>query len=61
MKKVTLYFKSGNKIKFKCKELEFDYDKQGVKRSLILTSPTFEEWMFDLSQLEAYIVKKCWF
>lgn len=58
MKKVTIYFKSGNVLNLKCRDFIFTVDKDGTNRELSLIAPNFNEWMFDLGQIECYIIKK---
>ena len=60
MKKVTIYFKSGNILKLKCKKFRMYLD--GNSRNLeIETSSNILGHMVDLSEIEAYTVKKCLF
>lgn len=61
MKKVTLYFKSGNIIKLKCKELVFTFDNISGKKTIDFIKPNIDVWMIDLNELEVYIVKDCLF
>jgi len=55
MKKVTVYFKSGNLISFKAKNFEMSI-KNDI-RYLIVESPNFEAWMFDPQEIECYIIR----
>lgn len=58
MKKVTILFKSGNKLVLKCKV--FDLQIEGERRNLTMESDNYESWMFDLNQIESVITKRCW-
>lgn len=61
MKKVTVYFKSGNSVSFKAKKFNLIITgKNRENRQLIIEGVSFE-WMFDLDQIECYIVKRCIF
>jgi len=59
MKKVTILFKSGNKLVLKCKE--FDITIESDKRKLNIVEPNIDAWMIDLVQIEAYTVTRCLF
>lgn len=61
MKKITIYFKSGNMMRFKCKTFEFTIDKNSDKRELKMTNVDMEQWMIDLSEIEAFTIRKCLF
>ncbi len=61
MKKIKLLFKSGNTLIVKCKTFQFAFEKEGTKRHLEMTDVNKEEWMIDLSEVEAYTVVKCLF
>ena len=56
MKKVRIYFKSGNKMTIRCRKFEYTIDKDGKKNLEIDT--WYEYYMFDLDQIEAYLVEK---
>lgn len=59
MKKVTILFKSGNKLVLKCKV--FDLTINGDKRDLKMESDNYNGWMIDLNQIEAVTIVKCLF
>jgi len=59
MKKVTIYFKSGNKLSFKCKEFTFKSDTNGTNQSINIIGIELYQVMIDASQIESYTVKKC--
>lgn len=59
MKKVTIYFKSGNKLIFKCKNFEFNYDKTSDKRKIEIEGANIDSWMIDAQEMESYTVKQC--
>ena len=61
MKKVTFYFKSGNKLKLRCKTFRFTYEEKTKKGMLEMTGVNKVEWMIDLSELEGYTISKCFF
>lgn len=59
MKKVTILFKSGNKLVLKCKVFEIYF--QNNERKLNIETSQIEAWMIDLKEIEAYTVKWCLF
>ena len=59
MKKVTIYFKSGNVVRLKCKKFIFTLDRATDQRTLNIIECNLEAWMLDLSEIEAYTVTKC--
>ena len=59
MKKVTIYFKSGNNLSFKCEKFDFDF-KQSTGRTVSITG-AFSAWLIDAMEIEAITVKDCWF
>ena len=61
MKKVTIYFKSGNKMFFKCKEIIFDISQPIGERTMSVTGGSFERVAIDFTEVEAITVKDCWF
>ena len=60
-KKITIYFKSGNKMKLKCKTFDFVIDNETNSRQLEMTGVNKYEWSIDLVEVEGYTVNKCFF
>ena len=54
MKKVTIFFKSGNKLVFKCKS--FNFTIKETKKILTIEGEGMD-WMIDANEMEAYTVK----
>lgn len=63
MRKVTIYFKSGRKVSFRCKNFDFNVESSSNKRSLEMNGvpKPIERWMIDLTEIECFIVKRCYF
>lgn len=61
MKKVKVYFKSGNTLSIRCEKFEFYYDNNNNNRNIRIIKPNKVEWMMDASQIEAYTIKNCLF
>jgi len=61
LKRVIIYFKSGNKMRLKCKTFDFVIDKETNNRQLKMTDVNKYEWMIDLAEVEGYTVNKCFF
>jgi len=58
MKIATIYFKSGNKMSIVCESLEIELDQELNKKGLKMIKPDLSNWMFELDQIEAYVVKE---
>ena len=48
-------------MRLKCKTFDFKVDRNSDKRTLEITGFTKDEWMIDLSEIEAYIITECLF
>lgn len=59
MKKVTVYFKSGNKVSFKASKFDLVTRDNGERR-LNIENISLDGWMFDLNQIECFTITKCW-
>jgi hypothetical protein len=55
IKRVTIYFKSGNTIFLTCKDFKFTIING--KRNLEIKDSNLDGWFFDLMQIEAYTIQ----